>query len=240
MRWQHKLVMSATRSFPARATPLATWRQIRRIGPLGLIILLHVLFFYALQSSPLRQTAQATVPQELFVSFIAPEPAPQPEALKPVPEPRKTEPVVKKTVRRPVPLKPADNPTPLPQPVEAPPMAAAVAPIEPPAAAAPAAPPAPAAPAMPKTVSGVEYIQAPQPDYPPISRRMGEEGNVVLRVLVNEKGHPERIDVRQSSGSARLDEAARQAVSRALFKPHLEDGKAVAVYALVPINFSIQ
>jgi protein TonB len=61
-----------------------------------------------------------------------------------------------------------------------------------------------------------------------------------LRVLVNEAGRAERADVQTSSGSSRLDEAARQAALRALFKPHLEDGNAVAVYALVPINFSIQ
>jgi protein TonB len=219
-------------------------KQIRRIGPLGLIILLHVLFFYALQSGLLRQAAQA-MPHEILVSFITPEPAPipQPEPAKPVPAPPKTVPVVKKKVKpRPALVKPAVKPTPAPQPIETP-IAPAAPSIDPPVAAAPAAPPAPpapAAPAMPKTVSGVEYIRAPQPDYPPISRRMGEEGKVILRVLVNEKGLPERVDVRQSSGSARLDEAARQAALRALFKPHLEDGRPVAVYALVPIDFSIQ
>jgi protein TonB len=111
------------------------------------------------------------------------------------------------------------------------------------AQAAPAAPPAPAAPAAPappKTVSGVEYIQPPQPDYPPIAKRMGEEGRVMLRVLVSDRGRPEKVDVQKSSGFVRLDEAARQAAMRAMFKPHLEDGKPVAVYALIPINFAIQ
>jgi protein TonB len=88
-------------------------------------------------------------------------------------------------------------------------------------------------------VSGVEYIQAPQPEYPTIARRNGEQGKVMLRVLVNEKGRAERVEIQQSSGSPRLDEAARQAALRALFKPHLEDGKAIAVFAMVPINFSI-
>lgn len=69
---------------------------------------------------------------------------------------------------------------------------------------------------------------------------MGEEGKVMLRVLVNDRGRPEKVDVQKSSGFARLDEAARQAAMRAMFKPHLEDGKPVAVYALIPINFSIQ
>jgi protein TonB len=38
-----------------------------------------------------------------------------------------------------------------------------------------------------KTVSAVEYIRAPKAEYPRVSRRMGEEGKVTLRVLVNEK-----------------------------------------------------
>lgn len=206
-----------------------------------MIVFLHVMFFYALQSGLLRQVAQA-MPREVFVSLVTPQPeaAPVPETPQPPEVKPKTVPVVKPTIRRPAPVVPTPKPAPLP--VETP--VAAVAPsIDPPAPAAPiaqAAPPAPVMPAPPKTVSGVEYIQAPQPDYPPIAKRMGEEGKVILRILVNEKGRPERVDVRQSSGSARLDEAARQAAARALFKPHLEDGKAVAVYALVPINFSIQ
>lgn len=214
------------------------------MGPLGLIVFLHAMFFYALQSGLLRQAAQA-MPSEILVSLITPElaPAPTPEAPKPPAVVPKTVPVVKKTVTPPPRVAPAAKPAPLPPPAEMP-VAAAAPSIEPPTPAAPtaqAALPAPVAvPAPPKTVSGVEYILAPQPDYPPIAKRMGEEGKVILRVLVNEKGRPERIDVRQSSGSTRLDEAARHAAARALFKPHLEDGRAVAVYALVPINFSIQ
>lgn len=68
---------------------------------------------------------------------------------------------------------------------------------------------------------------------------MGEEGRVILRVLINDKGHPERADVRQSSGIPRLDEAGRQAVLGALFRPHIDNGHAVAVYAIVPIRFQL-
>lgn len=68
---------------------------------------------------------------------------------------------------------------------------------------------------------------------------MGEQGKVVLRVLVNEKGRPEKVEVQRSSGFPRLDEAARQAAWRALFKPFIEDGKAVPRYAIVPIRFSL-
>lgn len=68
---------------------------------------------------------------------------------------------------------------------------------------------------------------------------MGEEGKVLMRVLVNDKGRPERVDVQTSSGSPRLDEAAKQAVMRAVFKPHIEAGRPVPVYAIIPIKFQL-
>lgn len=216
-------------------------RQLaQRIGPLGVIILLHIGFFYALQSGLLRQAAQAIVPNTVMVSFITPEePPPVPQAPAPRPAQPKTAPVVKKSVTPPPPK--VDN-TPSEQAITTPPASP-----EPPApVASAAATPAPAAPApvsvpaLPKVISsGIEYIQQPQPVYPPAARRLGEEGVVTLRVLVSEKGRPERIEIQKTSGSARLDDAARQAAQRAVFKPHVEDGRAVAVFAIIPIRFQL-
>lgn len=91
----------------------------------------------------------------------------------------------------------------------------------------------------PVTVSGVDYLVPPKPTYPISAKRAGEQGKVLLRILIDEKGHPERVDIHLSSGYVRLDEAARSAAQRALFKPHLEDGRPVSVYVVVPINFSL-
>jgi protein TonB len=68
---------------------------------------------------------------------------------------------------------------------------------------------------------------------------MAEEGTVMVRILVNEKGRPERAEIQQSSGFSRLDEAAKQAAMGALFKPYMEDGRPIAVYATVPIAFKL-
>jgi protein TonB len=223
--------MSAVLSSSSATMPAAMRQLTRRFGPLAAIIALHIAFFYALQSGLLRQAAQV-LPQEVFASFIAAEPAPKiemPKAAAPTPvqapAPKHSTPVktpVAAASNTPAPAAPAAAPSPVAAASEA--------------AAAPAAP---SVPAMPKTVSGVEYIQAPQPEYPPLAKRNGEQGKVMLRVLVNERGRPERVEIAQSSGSPRLDEAARQAAMRALFKPHLEDGRAIAVFAMVPINFSL-
>ena len=89
-------------------------------------------------------------------------------------------------------------------------------------------------------VSDVEYLRPPEPRYPPASRAAREEGLVLLRVLVDERGRAQTIDVVRSSGHSRLDEAARVAVLRALFKPHIENGIARTALVTVPIEFAVR
>ncbi|MDQ9168884.1 energy transducer TonB [Oxalobacteraceae bacterium R-40] len=216
-------------------------RPLKKIGPLSLIISLHIAFFLLVQSNLFHPTVQASAaPKEVIASFITPDPQPVPEVAQPVRPKPKTVPIVKKTstpVKR---LPPATKPVPMQEPESAP--AEAEATPQPAAVSAPSTAVAHAAPpaiAVPKTISGVEYIQAPRPEYPPLSKRMGEEGKVLLRVLINEKGRPEKIELQRSSGFDRLDEAARQSALRAVFKPHMEDGRPVAVYTTIPIDFQL-
>lgn len=101
-------------------------------------------------------------------------------------------------------------------------------------------PPAAAAPATTaKLISEVAYLQAPSPRYPPESRRSREQGLVSLRVLIDEQGRARDVRVERSSGFARLDEAARQAVARALFKPYVEGGVAQPAIVIIPIEFAL-
>jgi protein TonB len=58
-------------------------------------------------------------------------------------------------------------------------------------------------------------------------------------VLIDESGHASAVNVYRSSGHPRLDEAAREAVRRALFKPYLDGGVPRAAIAVVPIEFSL-
>lgn len=74
----------------ATATTILIRQQVRKIGPLGLIILLHLGFFYALQSGLLKQAAQALPTREVFASFITPERPPAPSPPKPKAAPPKT------------------------------------------------------------------------------------------------------------------------------------------------------
>lgn len=99
--------------------------------------------------------------------------------------------------------------------------------------------PAPSATALPKLISAVEYIRQPLPQYPLASRRLREEGLVMLRVLIDERGKAVQIELHRSSGHERLDRAACEAVAHAKFKPYIEDGVAQLAFALVPIEFTL-
>lgn len=90
----------------------------------------------------------------------------------------------------------------------------------------------------PPLVESVEYVRAPVPQYPRESSRRREYGTVVLRVLVDPQGHAAQIQVERSSGFQRLDEAARQAVEKALFRPHEVNGLRQSAQVLIPIEFT--
>lgn len=63
-----------------------------------------------------------------------------------------------------------------------------------------------------------------KPEYPALSRRREEQGAVMLRFLIGIDGNVLESQVAQSSGFARLDEAARAALSKCQFKPGTVDG----------------
>jgi protein TonB len=203
-----------------------------KFGPIATVIAVHALLFYVISSGLLSRVAQVALPDAVMITFVTPPPPPA------------APPAAPKVVSL----------APPPPSVVVPPTQLQIAPVEPTITATPPAPVAERAPAAvvvaaaapaagssgPKTITtGVEYIQPPQPVYPSQSRRMGEQGKVVLRVLVNEKGMADQVVVQSSSGSARLDEAGRQAALRALFKPHVEDGRPVSVFVIVPLNFQL-
>jgi periplasmic protein TonB len=101
---------------------------------------------------------------------------------------------------------------------------------------------APGPPAAPKTVSAAQlgYLVPPNPIYPARSRKAGEEGKVVIRVLVDVAGRPAQASLQASSGHSALDESALSAVRAAQFRPYSEGGVPQTVWVLVPINFVLR
>ncbi|BEV16528.1 energy transducer TonB [Herbaspirillum sp. DW155] len=226
--------------FPQPAAPGAA--MLRSARPLLLVVAAHMGLLWLATSMHVAPPAAVAVPVPPAVMLAVLEAAPQP-AQAPAPQPVRTVPL----------LRPQPHPkvAPLPTPVSAAPSAvtAPAAPVPasaaPAAAAEPVAPaspalPAPAAPARPALVtSGVQYLIPPQPVYPAAARRRGDEGEVLLRVLINAQGGVEHIALERSSGIASLDQAAREAVARARFQPYVEQGRAQPAYVVVPIKFQL-
>jgi len=93
-------------------------------------------------------------------------------------------------------------------------------------------------PDRPRVVGSVDYLgKRPMPEYPRMSQRRGEQGRVVVRVLISPEGRVMNATVQQSSGHKRLDDAALKAVRSARFKPYTENGHAYRALADIPFDF---
>lgn len=81
-----------------------------------------------------------------------------------------------------------------------------------------------------------------QPEYPASSQRLGEEGRVVVKCLVDpQSGRCQDAQLDVSSGFPRLDEAAVREAKRAWrFLPGSNDGKPVAMWHSVAVKFEIK
>lgn len=210
------------------------------------VVLFHVAAIWALQSGLVRKAAEVIVPAELLSEFInppAPKVAPPPPKPAPTPPAPKTAPKVQAPRPAPAPMPLAINdPTPAPNaPTGVTTPQPPAPPITEPVAAAPAAPPAP--PAPPKIElpsSDAAYLNNPKPSYPAISKRMGEQGKVVLRVLIGTDGTPQKVEVNKSSGYERLDRQAQEAVMRWRFVPGKRNGVPETMWNLVPVNFVLE
>jgi protein TonB len=93
--------------------------------------------------------------------------------------------------------------------------------------------------AGPGARGGVEIVTLPTPEYPPRSRRLGEEGLVLLEVEVLPDGRAGTVRVLQAPDYPRLVDAAIEAVRSAAFRPATADGRPVRAFVEVPIRFRL-
>ena len=224
-----------------------------RPSALAVAIALHGALIAFVVSGALEKPHTEVEPPPVIVQLLTPEPPlklepPTPEPPKPKPQPPKPEPV--KPQPRPEPPRPEQpkpepaKPEVRPEPVKIEAPATAVAPA--PTPVAPPAPPAPPppAPSVAKPSARTEvsisasYAAANRkPEYPKMSLRLGEQGTVVLTVMVKSDGSAGDVEVKSTSGFTRLDRAAADAVKTWRFNPATIDGKAVDKSYEVPITF---
>lgn len=259
MCWRHALFdpslinTTALKRIPTPSTNPPHQRLSRNAVIALAVIVLHAGIIWALQTGLLMRTAELLVPAEVLAQLIEPprpkpETAPPPTAVAPARAANPAPAVKKKTIpnpevrpqAQPQPAAIAD-PTPAPNaptgnlapaaPAPAPPSAEATAPSAP----APAAPPRVEPPS-----SNADYLQNPKPAYPPLSKRLGEQGKVIVRVLIGADGVPQKAEIRQSSGFERLDQAALNTALKWRYVPGKRGGVAEDMWFNVPINFVLE
>ena len=195
-----------------------------RVGALATAALHATVIVALLSYEPARSALLAAAP--IMVDWIA-APKLEPEREPPTP------PKPKAVAKQPVPQ--SDERPMLAVPVDAAgPFVAASPPPGTPVATAPA----PAAVVPP--IFNADYLENPPPPYPALSRRSGEQGRVVLRVLVNPAGTADEVQIRTSSGHVRLDDTARETVKRWKFVPAKRGAEPVPAWVLIPISFRLE
>ncbi|MBA4820389.1 energy transducer TonB [Pantoea ananatis] len=92
--------------------------------------------------------------------------------------------------------------------------------------------------AAPRNVATVG-CQVPAPDYPRRAKRLQEQGEVLIRLIINSDGTVKHREIARSSGFDDLDQAAMEAVSRIRCNPYMENGQAISVMTIQPITFKL-
>mgnify|MGYP000542497289 CR=1 FL=1 len=219
-----------------------TKQNVISLPGLLFVFAIHAALFYGLWKNQLIPPPEQMV--TLFADFIA---APKPELAPTIahePPPAKLQPI-KKPDPKPVqprlvtkaPALPEEEPV-APMPEPEPVLEPEIEMLEPEVITQPAQ-----MPAGPVTLTSELSVSCPTlsaPIYPSISRRMGEEGQLVLRVELDENGQVDTAVVVDSSGYPRLDEAAMTAVKDWQCRPPLRGGQPIRAIALQPFNFVLQ
>jgi TonB family protein len=79
-----------------------------------------------------------------------------------------------------------------------------------------------------------------KPRYPESARRQGVEGTTLLKIYVTDRGLVEDVLIEHSAGHHDLDFAAMEAVKRWRFEPARQGNRAVAVWVMLPVRFTLK
>ena len=205
-------------------------KPTKHLVGLGLVVVLHLLLFWAISSGLARSVVkkiQGPV-EAVLIEEKKPDlpPPPPPPPTKNLPPPPAYVPPVDVPVTATSSANAIAAVTATPQPPAPPPPPVVVA----------APPPAPAV----RTPAVVNSANCAKPEYPSASRRLEEEGTVGLRFLVGIDGKVIESEVEKSSGYKRLDEAARAALSRCQFRAATVDGKPEQGWATMKYTWRLE
>ena len=237
-------------AFGARFNDTANKQNYKTWVGIGAALAIHIAWLTLLPEH--QSGTPITPPHPIIVNWIdsAVSDAPNPPAAKPLLQPErplklpKPKPVAKVAKPKPVLAAASETTSAMAAPISEPePQAAPTASTAVPqsAAASPASSQEQSNQA-PATLPSLhaDYLNNPAPAYPTQSRQLGEQGKVLLRVLVKADGSVEQVNLRKSSGYDRLDSTALETVKQWRFVPAKRADQAIAAWVIVPISFSLE
>lgn len=83
------------------------------------------------------------------------------------------------------------------------------------------------------------FIHREMPIYPIMARRLGKEGRVILKLLIDRSGKLQKVEVVEFAGFG-FTEAAIAAVKNSTYLPAIRNGEKITTKALIPIRFHLQ
>ena len=89
------------------------------------------------------------------------------------------------------------------------------------------------------SATGPAFLRRVVPVYPEQARRRGQEGKVLLRLTIDERGNLLKVEVLEGAGFG-FEEAAVEAVKRSSFRPASIEGKPAPSIARLPIRFVLR
>ena len=209
------------------------------------VLLLHGFFFISLDLGLDVKNDPSENEVRVMANLVAPPTPPAPPASTP-PMPQPKQEAKPKTQAKPEPKPKTPDPSTTP-PVDASQAKAAEAAKTaesqmPNAAVAPASSQGTAGTPIQTDIGKLVVVYQPDADpyYPSFSKRAGEQGEVVVRLIIDETGVVEEAVLLRSSGFARLDRAAEQIGRRYRFKPYTVNGNPTRISTNLLIKFNLK
>jgi len=229
------------RNFLAHFTTHLPFDKTERVV-VGIVLLLHAMFFIGFHKSMQPKPEDNLDDTRVMANLVSPEASKQPPAAAAPPPPKPQKQEKKKTVNE----KSSQPPTP--------PQSQQQSATPPSQQQSKSDAPTPNATVAPSTTGGAsgtpiktdigKLVVIYQPDadayYPSFSKRSGEQGEVVVRLIIDETGSVEDIALLKSSTFPRLDRAASEIGRRYRFKPFLANGSPTRISTNLLIKFNIK
>jgi periplasmic protein TonB len=212
---------------------------------IALVLIMHGAFFVSLDLGLEVKNDPSENEVRVMANLVAPAAPPAPPVSTPPAPPPKQE-AKPKTKTKPEPkpktLEPSSTPPAAASEAKAAEAAKAAESQTPNAAVAPASSQGTSGTPIQTDIGKLVVVYQPDADpyYPSFSKRAGEQGEVVVRLIIDETGVVEEVALLRSSGFPRLDRAASEIGKRYRFKPYSVNGNPARISTNLLIKFNLK